>query len=128
MFLFLRGNVLTNNSIVFFTEIGETYNHPGMYQRIPFAIPTSLQCITDKKPCCLSMSARAGHWFFPDRTRVNHYYFDTEGNMLYRDRTDDGSVNLNRGNDDVMSPTGLYCCILPDALRVDHTLCANIGM
>ena len=26
-----------------------------------------------------------------------------------------------------MSPTGMFCCIVPDATDTDQTVCANIG-
>ena len=38
----------------------------------------------------------------------------------------DGAVILNRmGN--VKSPTGLFCCLVPDAANVGHKLCINVG-
>ena len=126
VFLFLKGNVIMNNSIVFFTEIGETYYYPDIYvsSRVPLTPPTSLQCITDKIQCCFSLG-RDGWWYFPDGSEVYLRLQDS----LYRDRGDDGSVNLNWRNDAAMSPNavGLYCCKLPDARGTYHTLCANIG-
>ena len=35
-------------------------------------------------------------------------------------------MSLNRPSD-VMSPTGLFCCEVPDATDTDQTLCVNIG-
>ena len=48
---------------------------------------------------------------------------------FYRNRGDDGTVNLNRLNTNVMMPTGLFCCEVPDAVMQlpDSRLCANIG-
>ena len=46
---------------------------------------------------------------------------------FYRNRGEDGTVNLNRFNSDVMMPTGRFCCVVPDAMNVDHTVCVNIG-
>ena len=127
VFLFLKGNLVMNNSIVFFTEIGETYNYSDTYSysRILLMQPTSLQCITDKIPCCLQWPGRDGWWYSSDGSEVYYNY----GQSLYRDRANDGSVNLNR-HDGAMSPNavGLYCCRLSDAQRTYHTLCANIGM
>ena len=46
---------------------------------------------------------------------------------LYRNRGNDGTVNLNRLNNNVLYPTGQYCCELPNVADVSQTLCANIG-
>ena len=104
-----------NNSLIPITEIGETTD----------LVNTGLQCITDRRPCCLG--ARVGQWNFPDGTRVP---VRGEGaNMataFYRNRGDDGTVNLNRLNNVIM-PTGLFCCEVPDVTGVDQTVCADIG-
>ena len=46
---------------------------------------------------------------------------------FYRNRGDDGTVNLNQVDDSVMMPTGQFCCIIPDATEVYQTVCASIG-
>ena len=45
---------------------------------------------------------------------------------FYRNRGDDGTVNLNRVSNDVMMPTGQYCCVVPDATGVMQSACVNI--
>jgi hypothetical protein len=45
---------------------------------------------------------------------------------FYRNRGDDGTVNLNRLND-VMMPTGLFCCEVPNTAGDAQPLCANLG-
>jgi hypothetical protein len=46
---------------------------------------------------------------------------------FYRNRGyDDGTVNLNRPNG-VMTPTGLFCCEVPNAAEDIQPLCAIIG-
>ena len=123
--MFLKGKVLMNDSFVFYTKIGETYNRSGAYpySRTLRKPPTSLQCITDKSPCCRTVSFRHGQWYRPNGAEL---FLGTFGS-IYRDRADDGSVNLNRRDDAVVPPVGLYCCKIPDALESEHTLCANIG-
>ena len=75
-------------------------------------------------PCCRFHPNRAGEWFYPNGTVVEHQAY---GTVIYRNRGyDDGTVNLNRAND-VMSPTGLFCCVVPDATGTNQTVCANIG-
>jgi hypothetical protein len=46
---------------------------------------------------------------------------------FYRARGDDGTVNLNRLNTNVMMPTGLFCCEVPNALDIVQRVCASIG-
>ena len=47
---------------------------------------------------------------------------------FYRNRGySDGRVNLNRLNSSIMSPTGLFCCKIPDANNRMQSLCTYIG-
>ena len=107
-----------NNSIVPITDITNSVNP------VPDANHV-LQCITDRKPCCYTSPNRFGEWYFPDGTQV-----PVQGNSVtfYRNRGDDGAVNLNRVSYTIMSPTGLFCCVVPDATGVTQKLCANIGI
>ena len=75
-------------------------------------------------PCCAAFSDRAGEWYFPDGNIIP----GPPGNptSFSRTRGDDGIVNLNRLNNVIM-PTGLFCCEVPDALNVMQRRCANIG-
>ena len=86
---------------------------------------TGLQCITDRRPCCSTQPNRQGDWLFPDGTTVP----GTAQNptTFYRNRGDDGTVNLNRLSANVMTPTGLFCCVIPDSVGDMQRLCANIG-
>ena len=122
VYLSLRGVNYTNNSVIPITEIEQTLTSNGVTDATS---NKGLQCITDRKPCCAAMATRAGEWFFPD-----------EGGMVpvqgiatsfYRNRGDDGTVNLNRLNVGVLTPTGTFCCVVPDATGDDQTVCANIG-
>ena len=49
------------------------------------------------------------------------------GSTYYRTRGDDGSINLNRRNDSALIETGLFCCMVSDAMANYQTLCTNIG-
>ena len=102
--------VYANNSLISITEIGTESN-------------TGLQCVTDKMMCCATFPNRAGEWFFPNETMV---LVMGTANTFFRDRGD-GTVNLNRVSDSVMSPTGLFCCEVPDATGVMQRVCANIS-
>ena len=113
----------TNNSVILITEIEQTTTTSNGVTDT--TSNNGLQCITDRRPCCLSGDNRAGEWLFPNGENVP----GTAKNptTFYRNRGDDGTVNLNRLNSDVMMPTGRFCCVVPDATGVDQTICANLG-
>jgi hypothetical protein len=112
VYLHLRGTVHANNSAISITEIGETNTTSN----------TGLQCITDRMPCC-GYQDRAGEWFFPDGTAVPR---ENNAMTLFRNRGDDGTVNLNRLSGITM-PTGLFCCEVPNAVNIIDRVCANVG-
>ena len=112
--------VYANNSIIPITEVGQTDTTVPP----PPNSNNGLQCITDRMPCCQSTPNRFGQWQFPNKTNIG---ISGSTTSFYRNRGDDGTVNLNRVDDSVMMPTGQFCCIVPDATGVDQTLCANIG-
>ena len=75
-------------------------------------------------PCC-KFGSHQGKWVFPDGGEVPR---QSSGTTFYRNRGfNDGTVNLNRVNYDVMMPTGRFCCVVPDATNTDVTVCVNIG-
>ena len=113
VYLSLKGVVYPNNSVILITEIEQTST----------ITKNGLQCITDRRPCCTGGN-RAGEWFFPGGRMVPSIASHT---TFYRNRGDDGTVNLNRLNNDVMMPTGRFCCVVPDATSTNVTLCTNIG-
>ena len=74
-------------------------------------------------PCCRSETV--GEWFFPGDGGVVPAL--SSGAMTFsRTRGDDGTVNLLRVRNDVMMPTGQYCCVVPDATGVDQLACIMI--
>ena len=116
VYLSLNGVIYANNSVISITEIGETRN-------IYTTSNTGLQCITDRRPCCSSFPNRYGQWFFPDRTTVPSLSYNS---LFYRNRGDNGTVNLNRVNASVTMPTGQFCCMVHDAADTEQTVCADI--
>ena len=113
VYLSLKGVVYPNNSVILITEIGKTSDTPN----------NGLQCITDRSPCCTS--PRAGEWFFPDDGGM--VPIEGMATTFYRNRGNDGEVNLNRLNNDVMMPTGTFCCVVRDTNDANQRVCANIG-
>ena len=80
-----------------------------------------LQCITDKMPCC--NQDQLGKWLFPDGSAVPE-----QGNAtsFYISRgLNNGRVNLNRLKGSLM-PTGNYCCVVPDAVGKENTVCVTV--
>ena len=114
VYLSLREVVYANNSAIQITEIGETNSMTN----------SGLQCITDRMPCCSTAPNRLGEWLFPNGTTAPGP--QENPTTFYRNRGDDGTVNLNRLNTNV-SPVGLFCCDVPDAAGNIQPLCANIG-
>ena len=86
-----------------------------------------LQCVTDRPNCC--RAGRIGEWYFPNKTRVPILgHGNYRATTFFRNRGDgDGTVNLNRVSNDVMSPIGQFCCIVPDSTSTTQTICANIS-
>ena len=82
-----------------------------------------LACITRLSPCCHTLPARYGHWFFPNGTEIP---IEGSGYSFYRYRRDSGSgvlggALLNR-RFSAMSPNGIYRCVIPNNRRVNQTL------
>ena len=112
VYLSLNGVVIESDSNVVITDIG-TSQHP-------------LVCTTDRIPCCVSINNRAGEWIFPNGTDVPT--LGTDPAQFYRNRGSSGEVSLYRVCDDVITPTGRFCCRVPDAIfGVNRTVCANVG-
>ena len=111
MILLWQGTQYPNNSILSIETVGEG-NH-------------SLICQTDKRPCCGTPPYRFGEWYYPNGSRVS---IEGVGESFYRDRGDEGIVRLHRKDNSTTYPTatGLFCCVLPNASDMDHTLCVGL--
>ena len=78
-------------------------------------------------PCC-GKPNKFGEWWFPGGTTI--VPIKARDKPFYRNRGNDGTVNLNLRNvttDNVTIPTGLFCCVVPDANGDMQMVCANIG-
>ena len=114
--LLFKGKIYGNNSLFLINEIGRTNSH------------CALQCVTDQGICCRQRSKYyryIGEWYFPDGSIVPR---EDMGTDFYRNRANNpGTVNLNRVSNAIISPTGQYCCHVPDNATVNQILCAYIG-
>ena len=115
VYLALRGVHIANNSNINIKSTGLSSDNPNG--------TGALQCTTDNRRCC-SQDPRLGEWYQPNGALVQG---TTSTTAFYRTRGANGEVSLNRPSG-VESPTGWFCCEVPDATNTNQTLCANIGM
>ena len=112
-YLTLGGEIYRNGDNIIINEIGE--GDDG-----------ALVCVTDLIQCCRSDETgergALGEWFYPDGSLVQ---LEDSGDNFYRNRGT-GIVRLNRRND-ATSPTGQFCCVIPDATFTNKTTCIDIG-
>ena len=113
MYLTLGGEIYRNGGNIIINEIGE--GDDG-----------ALLCVTDLIQCCRSDETGGrgalGEWFYPNGALV---HVKDSGDDIYRSRGT-GIVHLNRRND-ARSPTGQFCCVVPDATFTNRITCINIG-
>ena len=98
-----NGTLLSNNSVMLFSDIGEGGE--------------ALYCLTERIQCC---SAESGQWRLPDNSAVS----ENTSSDLYQGRGASFVALKRRSN--VMSPTGVYTCMILDSMNVLRTL--SIGL
>ena len=104
----MNERILGNNALISITDIGENN--------------AAVLCMTDKTDCCRSpYGVTAGNWYFPNNDVVGN---QLGGGSFYRDRAD-RVVRLHR-RDNVMMPTGLFCCEIPDANGMNQRMCIMV--
>ena len=114
MYLSHNGVVIESNSIILITDIGTSSPHDKR-----------LVCTTDRDNCCEgSRFNTVANWLFPGGGEVPH---TRVAQTFGRDRNNNGETNLYRVNNDVMSPTGRFCCRALDATGTNHTPCVVIS-
>jgi hypothetical protein len=87
----------------------------------------ALLCVTDLIQCCRGddtpgEGGALGEWFYPSGSLVQ---VNDSDNDFYRSRGL-GIVRLNRINN-ATSPTGQFCCVVPDATFANMITCIHIG-
>jgi hypothetical protein len=117
VYLSLKGAVYANNSVISITEIGKSDSDRA-------AVNESLQCITDRRPCCATPLNRVGEWYFPNGSIVPR---QSSSSSFYRSRSDNGVINLNRVHTNIIIPVGQFCCQVPDSANVLRNICAYIS-
>jgi hypothetical protein len=115
VYLTLNDRFIANNTQINIRNIGQYTDNPN----------GALQFITDRKPCCFS--PRYGEWHLPNGTLVPKQSYASEVDLeFYRSRENNGRVYLNRRTNN-MTPTGQFCCEVPDVTNINQTLCVLIG-
>ena len=113
VYISLRGKTYPQNSNILITDIGEGDSD-------------ALICHTDLAQCCrlhqTINGSRLGEWFYPDASTVNN---QVSSETFYRSR--DSSVVLLHRRGSTTSPTGQFCCEVPDASYALITTCINLG-
>ena len=105
-----QGVSYPNNSVLSLNDIGDISTGSAIF------------CTTNRSPCC-SHPVRVGQWYYPDGSMVPN---NVAGKDFYRGRGDDQTIHLSRRNN-TQTPTGSFCCELPDNSDVNHTLCVHLG-
>ena len=109
--LVFQGLPYPNNSVLSLNDVGD------------YSTSRYILCTTNRSPCCSTPPNRFGQWRYPDGSMVPKNADDED---FYRGRGDNQAIYLNRRNN-AQSPTGSFCCELPDNSDVHHTLCLTLG-
>ena len=113
VYLSMGGEILPSNRVICVTDIG-TSELSRQY----------LVCTSDRKPCCRDLP-QYGEWKFPNGSLVQSISRGAVAFITKRDNA--GNVNLYRVSSNVTSPTGRFCCEIPDATDTNYTLCVDIS-
>ena len=106
----MNGEILPPDRVIFVTDIGMDLSEQH------------LVCTTDRMPCCRQYP-RVGEWYFPNGDMIP---INAAAVSFYRTRDNSGNVKLFRASNSITSPTGRFCCEIPDATDMNHTHCIDI--
>ena len=108
--LVFQGTSYPNNSALPLNDIGT------------ISTGSTILCSTNRSPCCSINPYQFGGWYYPNGSIVPYNYV---GENFYTTRSRYQSIHLNRRNN-AQSPTGSFCCELPDSRDITHRLCATL--
>ena len=112
VYISLRGKLLTNTSMISILNIraeADVDSDTNVHSK-------PLICFTDKQDCC-----PLGEWYLPDGSSAS------QNESFLVTREDGGRVLLRRSEDDVLSPTGSFCCSVTNIYGVIQSACVNVG-
>ncbi len=112
----MSGTVYLPGDTIIITDVGDSYP-PGDTTN-PTDPGPSLVCVTNNvnTMCCRGSdhpgSGAVGNWLYPNGTIVLGNSANPNGDITRSSHTQ--QIRLNRKRTDVMSPTGVYTCEVPD--------------
>ncbi len=128
----MSGTVYLPGDTIPITDVGDSY-HPGIDMNQDDPGP-SLVCNTSNvnTDCCRGRdhpgtSGSVGNWLFPDGTIILGNNANPTGDITRSSNIQ--QIRLNRKRPDVLSPTGVYTCEVPDGSDTDiiHTATITLG-
>ncbi len=127
----MSGTVYLPGDTIFITDVGDSYL-PGSSVNQDDPGP-SLVCVTSNvnTMCCRGSdhpdSGPVGKWFYPDGTIVIGNNANSNGDITRSYHT--LQIRLNRKRTDVLFPTGVYTCEVPDGSNtsINHTATITLG-
>ncbi len=112
----MSGTVYLPGDTITITDVGDSYLSDNVVNQVDPG--PSLVCVTSNvnTMCCRGAdhpgSGAVGNWRYPDGTIVLGNSANPNGDFTRSTHTQ--QIRLNRKRTDVMSPTGVYTCEVPD--------------
>ena len=123
----LNGTIYLPGDTIPITDVGDSFLGDITNQVDP---GPSLVCVTSNvnNMCCRGADHRGsgsvGNWIYPDGTIVIGNTADPNGDFTRSSHYQ--QIRLNRKRPDVMSPTGVYTCEVPDG-SITHRATITLG-
>ncbi len=125
----MSGTVYLPGDTIPITDVGDGFPDSGTNPTDP---GPSLVCVTSNvnTMCCRGSdhpgSGAVGNWLYPDGNTVLGNSANRNGDITRSSHTQ--QIRLNRKRSDVMSPTGVYTCEVPDGSNTTMIHTANITL
>ena len=125
LYFTLSNNVHLPGDTIPMTDVGDGF--PGTSNPGP-----SLVCVTSNvnRNCCRGGdhhgSGAVGNWLYPNGTIVPGNSGNPDGDFTRSSHTE--QIHLNRKRPDVISPTGVYTCQVPDGSNTEMPHTATITL
>ncbi len=134
LYFTLRSTVYLPGDTINITDVGDSFLTLTECLHVNLFDPgSSLVCVTSNvnTECCRGNdhpgSSSVGNWLYPNGAIVLGNSANANGNFTRSSHTQ--QIRLNRKRPDVMSPTGVYTCQVPDESNssLTHTAIITIG-
>ena len=124
----MNGTIYLPGDTIPITDVGTSFLFGDFYNRVDPG--SSLVCVTSyvNTMCCRGLdhpgSGTVGNWLYPDGTIIVQKGINPYGDITRSVQFQ--QLRLNRNKRDVMSPTGVYTCEVPDEINTNITHRATI--